>query len=157
MLGPNATLKSINLRLWSPKPVPRYKRNLPRPSIKPSDESMKEKVASHPNGDRMEEEEALLEEEVEMEEEAEVEEEATQHQDPQEAHQPEETRSLPDLTSLLTYDLFPALTMLNQWGNSPTSSMGTEPKQRRLSTNSTTTFYLTLTSQGSTPQLKRSP
>jgi len=98
------------------------------------------------------EEEDLPEEEAEMEEE-----EATQDQDPQEAHQPEETQSPPDLTCPLTYDPSPVPMMQDQWETSPTSSMETEPKQKRLSTNSTTTFYLTSTSQGSTLQLKRLP
>ena len=90
---------------------------------------MKEKAANQPNGDHAEEEEALPEEEVGTEG------ETTQPQDPQEAHLPEETRSPLDLTSPLIYDPFPALTTQSQWENSPTSLMGTEPKQRRLSTN----------------------
>ncbi len=98
------------------------------------------------------EKEDLPEEEAEVEEE-----EATQDQHPQEAHQPEEIRSPLDLTYLPTYDLSPAPMTQDQWETSPTSSMETEPKQKRLSTNSTTTFYLTSTSQGSTLQLKRLP
>src|SRR5713226_2454180 len=43
------------------------------------------------------------------------------------------------------------------WENSPTSLTAIEPKQRHSSTNSTTISYSTSTSQGSTPQLKRSP
>ncbi len=98
--------------------------------------------------------------EEEMEEETE-EEEVANHEAHlevhQEAHQVEETQCPPDPTYLLTYDPSPVLKMRNQWGNSPMSSAGTEPKQRHSSTSSTTTSSSTLMSQGSTPQSKRSP
>ncbi len=75
-------------------------------------------------------EEALPEQEMEEEVEEE-EEEATPHPDPQEVYLPVETQPPQGLTSLLTYDPSPVLTMPNQWENSPTSSMAIEPKQRR--------------------------
>src|SRR5258708_573568 len=106
---------------------------------------MKEKEANRPTGDHTEEEEIP----PEAEEEKGAGEGVTQHQDRQDPL-PEETRSPPDLTSLLTYDPFPALTMQSQWENSPTSLMGTEPKQRRSSTSLTTISYSTSTSLVST-------
>ena len=95
-------------------------------------------------------EEDLPEEEAEVEEE-----EATQ--DPQEAHPPEETQSPLDPTCLPTYDPSLAPMTRDQWETSPTSLTETEPKQRHSSTSSTTTSCLTSTSQGLTPQLKKSP
>src|SRR5258708_7781095 len=92
-----------------------------------------------------------------MTEEEDPQEEATRNQAPQEAHWAEETRFPPDLTCPLTSDPFPAPTMRNQWGTSPTSSMEIEPRQKHSLTNSTTTSYLTSTFPGLTPQLKRSP
>ncbi len=82
------------------------------------------------------EEEDPREVEVEMEEE-----EATQDQDHQEGHRVEETQSPRDPICPQTYDLFPAPTMQNQWENSLTSSTEIKPRQKRSSTNSTTTSY----------------
>src|SRR5258708_5607629 len=99
---------------------------------------MKGKAANHPNGNRTMEEEAPPEEEVE-----EVE-EATQHQEAhrvEEAPRAEEDQSPPGPTYPPTSDLFPVLKTRNRWENSPTSSMEIEPKQKRSSTNLTTTSY----------------
>src|SRR5258707_15465724 len=113
---------------------------------------MKEKAANHPNGNHMEEVEDLPEKEAEM-----GEEEAIQDRRPQEAPRPEEPRSPPDLTYPLTYDPSPVPMTRNQWENSPTSSMETELKQKRSSTNLITTSYSTSMSRGLTPQLRKSP
>src|SRR5258708_36955747 len=91
------------------------------------------------------------EEGMEGEVEEEVEEEAAHLRDRQ------ETQSPPDLTSLLTYDPSPAPRMRDQWESSPTSLTAIGPKRKRSLTSLTTTSYSTLTSRGSTPQLKRLP
>src|SRR5258707_14496314 len=101
----------------------------------------------HQSGGHMAEAEDPQMVEAEMEEE-------TGHR---ESHQTEETQSPQDRICHPTYGPFPTPTMRNQWENSPTSLTETEPKQKHSSTNSTTTSYLTLTSLGLTPRLRRSP
>src|SRR5258708_27302861 len=157
MLGPSVTPKNMNPQLWSPKPAPKYKRNSPPVSTRPSGEPTKGRAASQPNGDHMVEEEALLTKEARLEEGVEVEEEATRHQDLQEAHHLEETPFPLGPTSPTIYDPSPALSMLRQWENSPTPLTETEPKQKRSSTSSTIISCLTSTSRDLTPQSTTAP
>src|SRR5258708_40174412 len=58
---------------------------------------------------------------------------------------------------LPTYALSPAPKMQNRWATSLTSLPGKEPRQRHLSTSSTTIFSSTSMSRGSTPRERKSP
>src|SRR5260370_30677604 len=102
-LGLSVTQHRTN-QPWLPRPPPKYKRNLPRPSTKPSDGPMKEKGPNPPTvGHTNKEKAPPVEEEAPPEEADAMEEEAAQHQDHHEARRPP-TRSPPAPTSPLTHD-----------------------------------------------------
>src|SRR5258708_12616784 len=98
-----------------------YKRNSPQSSIKPSGEPTKERAVSPPNGDHTKEEEPHP-----------AEEEAIH---PQQVHLPEGIQPPPDLTSPLTYDLFPPPTMRHHCHNSLPPSMRSAPHHNPSYTN----------------------